>query len=627
MASGKLFLIGTLFSALASAILSIVVFTLMDIDSLDLAQIQAHSIAMCTLALAVLGGGLYHAARLSEATKPGYSDRKPEVVAPICCYIAAQSRHRTLLAAAVPWMLTNAVFFGKLAPGKLLARDTDDSGLVNEGHRIAGFRMMYSVLSIPGLAFGYLLITRFERYKVQCLGFGAVAALYTWLACLYAFNDGLESRATHYLNMAVFTALLMGPFTTTFMLGVDMLDKERPALFFGIAAGLGRIGGIAGSLMFEQIADMRWRNAAAATICACGLAFTFRFRAIYDERQRLKRLEAVVVPSAVDFCELELSSNGDFVATVLGRGEFSTVLRARWGPGKHSRPDNQVAVKRFLPLSEGNSNRQKIFRERDRMKALDNPHIVKMFGHGATPVSQPEGGDPGGVGTLVIDFFVLELMDGTLEQHLRREAHRWDRPQGHRCQRQLCLDVATGMAYLHSEGIAHRDLKLDNCLMKFPNCDGRVCIGDFGESKESETGRGIELEPEFDQANDHTPKGAWQHSPPEAQAQSRATLVVHRAGNPTPTILPLPVKLRLFKVDVYAFGFIVFRVLDRAAAYEHWLERVVLGAAILPPVHGGDEDLMDEVCQTLVPTCWAVTPTSRPSFHEIKEKLSTQWEC
>ena len=72
---------------------------------------------------------------------------------------------------------------------------------------------------------------------------------------------------------------------------------------------------------------------------------------------------------------------------------------------------------------------------------------------------------------------------------------------------------------------------------------------------------------------------------------------MHRAGNPTPTILPLPVKLRLFKVDVYAFGFIVFRVLDRAAAYEHWLERVVLGAAILPPVHGGDEDLMDEVCQ------------------------------
>ena len=44
----------------------------------------------------------------------------------------------------------------------------------------------------------------------------------------------------------------------------------------------------------------------------------------------------------------------------------------------------------------------------------------------------------------------------------------------------ICL--ASALAHLHSAGLVHRDLKIDNILVK----DWRVCIGDFGLSYRSD---------------------------------------------------------------------------------------------------------------------------------------------
>ncbi len=44
-------------------------------------------------------------------------------------------------------------------------------------------------------------------------------------------------------------------------------------------------------------------------------------------------------------------------------------------------------------------------------------------------------------------------------------------------------DILNGVAHLHSLGIAHRDLKLDNIMMSSSNDDAFPIIIDFGLSK------------------------------------------------------------------------------------------------------------------------------------------------
>ena len=45
---------------------------------------------------------------------------------------------------------------------------------------------------------------------------------------------------------------------------------------------------------------------------------------------------------------------------------------------------------------------------------------------------------------------------------------------------QMCVDLAAGLVYCHRLGIAHRDIKTDNCLIME---DNRCCLADFGEAK------------------------------------------------------------------------------------------------------------------------------------------------
>lgn len=72
---------------------------------------------------------------------------------------------------------------------------------------------------------------------------------------------------------------------------------------------------------------------------------------------------------------------------------------------------------------------------------------------------------------------VVELASGG---SLRQYLHSTGGPLAHALQTAFLHDIATGMSFLHSEGILHRDLKSANVLM-FDN--GRLKLCDFGLSK------------------------------------------------------------------------------------------------------------------------------------------------
>ncbi|MES1908497.1 MAG: hypothetical protein MHM6MM_001420 [Cercozoa sp. M6MM] len=146
------------------------------------------------------------------------------------------------------------------------------------------------------------------------------------------------------------------------------------------------------------------------------------------------------------------------------------------------------------------------------------------------------------------DDFELSESDDEQEKHLSTRA-KWD----------LFLDIALGLAHLHSHGIAHRDLKPGNLLLKksseeddtvIPHLDSqlRVLISDFGQSR---------LLQDLSYQEDtrlHTSVGTALFAAPEVVMPG-----VCRSGDP-------------FKRDVWSLGMCLYALIYRALPWNGWHE-------------------------------------------------------
>jgi Tol biopolymer transport system component/tRNA A-37 threonylcarbamoyl transferase component Bud32 len=136
----------------------------------------------------------------------------------------------------------------------------------------------------------------------------------------------------------------------------------------------------------------------------------------------------------------------------VGRGGFARVFEAR--DRVLSRP---VAIK-FLKRRRLNDSELDLFYREARATArLNHPHIVTAYDWGVWQDAP---------------FLVLELLDGEpLQMRVERgplgEDHAW----------QIATEVAQALAYAHSLGVLHLDLKSQNV---FVLRDGRVKVLDFG---------------------------------------------------------------------------------------------------------------------------------------------------
>jgi serine/threonine protein kinase len=77
-------------------------------------------------------------------------------------------------------------------------------------------------------------------------------------------------------------------------------------------------------------------------------------------------------------------------------------------------------------------------------------------------------------------YLVLELMNGSDLYHYIKS--RKGELSENRI-RDISLDIANGLSYMHSLGIVHRDMKLENIMMT-DNSENATCkLADFGLSK------------------------------------------------------------------------------------------------------------------------------------------------
>lgn len=149
----------------------------------------------------------------------------------------------------------------------------------------------------------------------------------------------------------------------------------------------------------------------------------------------------------------------------IGRGGMGVVYRAM-----DKRLKRPVAIKLLPPeLAFRRDVRKRFQREAETSAQLSHPNIVPIY-------SVDE------VGNLV--FFVMACVDGdNLATQLRLRG-----PLPTDEIKRYLTEVADALAYAHSRGVIHRDIKPDNILVDA--LDGRAMVTDFGIARAAEGGDG-----------------------------------------------------------------------------------------------------------------------------------------
>uniref|UniRef100_A0A8C5HHY7 LIM domain kinase 2 n=1 Tax=Gouania willdenowi TaxID=441366 RepID=A0A8C5HHY7_GOUWI len=139
---------------------------------------------------------------------------------------------------------------------------------------------------------------------------------------------------------------------------------------------------------------------------------------------------------------------------VLGKGFFGQAVKVT-----HKATGEVMVMKELIRCDEETQNT--FLKEVKVMRSLDHPHVLKF------------------IGVLYKDKrlnLITEFIEGgTLKDFIRdMDPFPWKQRVS------FAKSIASGMAYLHSMSIIHRDLNSHNCLVKL---DNTVVVADFGLSR------------------------------------------------------------------------------------------------------------------------------------------------
>lgn len=156
------------------------------------------------------------------------------------------------------------------------------------------------------------------------------------------------------------------------------------------------------------------------------------------------------------------------VEKILGKGGFGTVTKVIHKIDKHA-----YAVKRI----EFVGHRQRVLQECAMLPQLSHVHVVRYY---QAWLEREEARVLPRVGEVDVLYIQMEYCDGmTLREAIDRGQVHTDVALLWKFFRQI-LD---GLAYIHSKGLIHRDLKPPNIFLSQGD-DGHVKIGDFGLARQ-----------------------------------------------------------------------------------------------------------------------------------------------
>ncbi|CAJ2509126.1 Uu.00g141520.m01.CDS01 [Anthostomella pinea] len=262
-----------------------------------------------------------------------------------------------------------------------------------------------------------------------------------------------------------------------------------------------------------------------------------------------------------------------FKGELIGKGTYGRVYL-----GMNATTGEFLAVKEVEvnpKAAGGDKNKMKellaaLDQEIDTMQNLDNVNIVQYLGCERKETS--------------ISIFLEYISGGSIGSCLRKHG-KFEEPVVSSLTRQ----TLSGLAYLHREGILHRDLKADNILL---DVDGTCKISDFGISKKTDDIYGN------DKTNSMQGSVFWM-----------APEVIRSQGEGYSA-----------KVDIWSLGCVV---LEMFAGRRPWSKEEAVGA-IYKIANGETPPIADDVREAISPyalgfmlDCFTVDPRDRPTAERL----------
>lgn len=280
--------------------------------------------------------------------------------------------------------------------------------------------------------------------------------------------------------------------------------------------------------------------------------------------------------TSLDIDELKLQEE-------IGRGAYGVVYRAFYR-------DDEVAVKELNLERLVDDEIILVKREISNMSKLKSKYIVQYIG--ATLCK--------GMKLCVVMEFIK---NGTLTKFLE------SRPFTTTFKTKLCLDIAKGMAVLHSNHVGHRDLKSDNVLVFTHNEDAplNLKITDFGQSKAQVNPKGESNYANYESFNVVQKKQ-------EIRSSKGVGTLIYQA----PEILEGSSSFNDQAIDVYSFGVLMWQTFTQKEPYSNPPYCEWQGRQIADFVRSGKrldvpKDIPREL-SALIQACWDQNPDHRPQF-------------
>ncbi|KAJ8379386.1 hypothetical protein SKAU_G00001640 [Synaphobranchus kaupii] len=265
---------------------------------------------------------------------------------------------------------------------------------------------------------------------------------------------------------------------------------------------------------------------------------------------------------------------------VLGKGFFGQAIKVT-----HKATGEVMVMKELIRCDE---ETQKTFlKEVKVMRGLEHPHVLKF------------------IGVLYKDKrlnLITEFIEGgTLKDFIRdMDPFPWEQRVS------FAKSIASGMAYLHSMSIIHRDLNTHNCLVKL---DNTVVVADFGLSR-------LIVEEKI------------RHPPPEKPCNKKRTFRrIDRkkrytvVGNPY-WMAPEMLNGKRYdeKVDIFSFGIVLCEIIGQVYADPECLPRNMDFGLNVEKFW---EKFLPEDCPPaffpLAVACCDLIPDNRPAFEKLED--------
>jgi len=252
----------------------------------------------------------------------------------------------------------------------------------------------------------------------------------------------------------------------------------------------------------------------------------------------------------------------------LASGRISTVYRAIWQKRVNNQSDSllhEVALKVFITDDSSNAadNISEFSREGDIASSLNHFNICKIVG----VVREND--------CYCLAYEYCE--GGTLNNLLSDTSSCYEYLP-------IALDIANGMAYLHSKNVIHRDLKPANILLTKGN---RAKIADFGMSV-ANTGQELTAE-----------TGTYRWMAPE--------VIRHESYSSN--------------ADVYSFGVVLWQLISREVPFTT-LTPVQTAYAVAEGCRPEIPSSTPEQLRRIILACWDADTEGRPSFTLIAMALA-----